>query len=168
MAELVGISEKIKDLKFQLDRDRTTIGRTGDNGITLDDPTVSANHCYIAQRGGRFVIHDLNSTNGTMVDHERITECELEDGQIVNIGALEFNFICEDGEGGNAGNKVEKTQIIPLNRSPKPPKSFTSVSPFGAKRKKSKGLAVFLLVAVGILALAGVAWLVINLLALGK
>ena len=66
--------------------DGMTIGRT-DGDVMIADPQVSRRHARVTLDGGRVVIEDLGSTNGTFVNGERIDEPrELEVGDLVRFG----------------------------------------------------------------------------------
>jgi hypothetical protein len=71
----------------------TLVGRSPLADVRLPDPTVSQEHCRISARRGFFLLQDLNSTNGTLVNGEKVREHVLRDGDIVKIGdtALEFH-----------------------------------------------------------------------------
>ena len=74
--------------------DRTTIGRSPDNDIFLDDVTVSRKHAVVLQSGGDFRIEDLGSLNGTFVNRRRIDAAtQLESGDEVQIGKYRLSFI---------------------------------------------------------------------------
>ena len=74
--------------------DRTTIGRSPDNDIFLDDVTVSRKHAVVLQSGGEFQIEDLGSLNGTFVNRRRIDAAtRLESGDEVQIGKYRLSFI---------------------------------------------------------------------------
>ena len=74
--------------------DRTTIGRSPDNDIFLDDVTVSRKHAVLVQSGGEFRIEDLGSLNGTFVNRRRIDAAtRLESGDEVQIGKYRLSFI---------------------------------------------------------------------------
>ena len=66
----------------------TTIGRGRDCSLTLADPQVSSHHARIAaQRGGGFVLTDLDSTNGTRVNGQRVSgSWSLRDGEKLTVG----------------------------------------------------------------------------------
>lgn len=53
--------------------EKITIGRNAQNDIVIDDPYVSAWHAQLERRGEELWLLDLNSTNGTMVNGERIS-----------------------------------------------------------------------------------------------
>lgn len=72
---------------------RTAIGRERTpGGIVLRDPNVSRHHAVLTYESGEWVIHDLNSTNGTLVNDMDIEECSLRDGDIVTIGLINLQF----------------------------------------------------------------------------
>src|SRR5207244_368429 len=60
--------------------ERTTIGRSPDCGVFLDDVTVSRRHAVLTENDGRFTIEDQGSLNGTFVNRRRVENAELEDG----------------------------------------------------------------------------------------
>lgn len=71
----------------------TPIGREHTPGaIVLRDPNVSRRHAELIYDGKEWHIHDLNSTNGTLVNDIDIEECSLRDGDVLTIGLLNFVF----------------------------------------------------------------------------
>jgi pSer/pThr/pTyr-binding forkhead associated (FHA) protein len=74
--------------------ERTTIGRSPDNDVFLDDVTVSRKHAVLLDRGGEYVIEDLGSLNGTFVNRRRIESgTRLESGDEVQIGKYRLSFL---------------------------------------------------------------------------
>ncbi len=61
------------------------IGRKGSN-VMIKDPKVSKKHSRIKEIGGKIIIEDLNSTNGTFVNNERIIAQELHSGDLISVG----------------------------------------------------------------------------------
>ena len=79
---------------FHPQGDSTTIGRSPDCGIFLDDVTVSRRHAVLREREGAFSIEDQGSLNGTFVNRRRIeAEQRLEDGDEVQIGKYRLTFL---------------------------------------------------------------------------
>jgi chromosome segregation ATPase len=72
---------------------RTTVGRTPDNDIRIDAEFISRHHAVVLLYGTKTVIEDLNSTNGTYVNSERINRRTLKEGDIVTLGKSEFRFV---------------------------------------------------------------------------
>jgi len=79
---------------FSPQAERTTIGRSPDNDIFLDDVTVSRKHAVLVQSNGEFRIEDLGSLNGTFVNRRRIdSAARLQSGDEVQIGKYRLSFI---------------------------------------------------------------------------
>ncbi len=72
---------------FPLDLDTITLGRHVDNTIVLSDSKVSRFHAEIMMQGGRWVIRDLGSANGTYVNGQRIGNVRvLQSGDVIGLG----------------------------------------------------------------------------------
>jgi chromosome segregation ATPase len=71
---------------------RTTLGRTPDNDVHIDAEFISRHHAVALRAGAKTVIEDLNSTNGTYVNGQRINRRTLKDGDLVTLGKTEFRF----------------------------------------------------------------------------
>ena len=77
--------------------ERTTIGRSPDCDIFLDDVTVSRKHAELLAENGRFTITDLGSLNGTYVNRRRIESSPLSDGDELQIGKYRLTFLVGAG-----------------------------------------------------------------------
>ena len=77
---------------FTVDKEAVQLGRVADNDIVLPDPNVSRVHARVMRRGDSFVITDLDSTNGTWVNEERVSEAELADNDVVRLGSARLIF----------------------------------------------------------------------------
>jgi len=78
---------------FTPEGDRTTIGRSPDCGVFLDDVTVSRRHAALVRREGGWQIEDLGSLNGTFVNRRRVDSAPLEDGDELQIGKYRLTFL---------------------------------------------------------------------------
>jgi FHA domain/zinc-ribbon domain len=78
---------------YHPDSEYTTIGRSPDCGIFLDDVTVSRRHAVLQERNGTFVIEDQGSLNGTFVNRKRVDSAKLEDGDELQIGKYRLTFL---------------------------------------------------------------------------
>lgn len=89
------LADKGTDEAIKLRRDATIFGREkGD--IIIQDHEVSSTHCQIQNINAIYHIFDMNSTNGTFVNNERIVKSKLNHGDIVTIGQTSFRFQLED------------------------------------------------------------------------
>ncbi len=72
---------------FPLDGDQLTIGRDSSNGVAINDAEVSRKHSRLSFQGGKYVIEDLGSTNGTFVNGQRLAgPVVLKAGDVVSLG----------------------------------------------------------------------------------
>ena len=77
---------------FEPQEDRTTIGRSPDCGIFLDDVTVSRRHAVLVERGDGIYIEDQGSLNGTFVNRKRVESAQLEDGDELQVGKYRLTY----------------------------------------------------------------------------
>lgn len=78
------------DVKFVEFSKSATIGRRNTNDLIISDKAVSGNHCELTFVDGKVYIEDMNSTNGTFIDGERISRKELKNGDIIILGKMSF------------------------------------------------------------------------------
>ena len=71
---------------------RTSIGRTPDNDLQIEAKCVSRRHAVILTGPLQTVIEDLNSTNGVLVNGQRISRQPLKDGDRIVIGLSAYRF----------------------------------------------------------------------------
>jgi pSer/pThr/pTyr-binding forkhead associated (FHA) protein len=73
--------------------ERTTIGRSPECDIFLDDVTVSRQHSLLIEKDGEFVIQDEGSLNGTFLNRRRIESARVADGDEIQIGKYRLTFL---------------------------------------------------------------------------
>ncbi|MFN8411778.1 MAG: FHA domain-containing protein [Anaerolineales bacterium] len=72
---------------FPLEGDQLTIGRDSVNGVAINDAEVSRKHARLTFQGGKYVLEDLGSTNGTFVNGQRLAgPVVLKAGDVVSLG----------------------------------------------------------------------------------
>lgn len=76
----------------ELKADKTTIGRVEDNTFQIAEASVSSHHCEVLLRGNDVLVRDLNSTNGTFINGEKVTETVLKPNQILRLGQIEIRL----------------------------------------------------------------------------
>ncbi|MBN2147305.1 MAG: DUF3662 domain-containing protein [Anaerolineales bacterium] len=88
---------------FPLDQPLITIGRDPENHLVLDDPRVSRLHAQLRLVQGHFVIFDLDSTGGTFVNGQMVSQHTLVSGDLLSIAGIPLVFSEEHG------SRTEKT-----------------------------------------------------------
>ena len=78
---------------YPLEKAQTTIGRSPDCDIFLDDVTVSRRHAVVGRGDAGFTIEDLGSLNGTFLNRPRIERGDLDNGAEVQIGKYRLIFL---------------------------------------------------------------------------
>lgn len=73
--------------------DEVTIGREPTCTIQIPDPFVSSRHASIVRAGSGFLVRDLNSKNGTLVNGVRVREAKLSSGDVVDVGGRRFRLV---------------------------------------------------------------------------
>jgi pSer/pThr/pTyr-binding forkhead associated (FHA) protein len=80
---------------FPMEGDVITIGREAGNGIIINDAEVSRKHTQFVFQGGKFIVTDLGSTNGTFVNGQRLTgQHILQPGEVISLGE-QINLLFE-------------------------------------------------------------------------
>lgn len=88
----VGTKDGNRGQMHKIDAERTTLGAAGGCDVVISGDHVSDRHASLRFKGGEFVLTDLDSTNGTYVNGERITQHTLSDGDVVAFGSSEWVF----------------------------------------------------------------------------
>jgi diguanylate cyclase (GGDEF)-like protein len=83
--------------KFKLEARTALIGRAGTCEIHLDQEEISRTHCKVVSANGQVQIYDLESTNGTYVNDQLVSEHVMQDGDLIKIGRTILKFL----SGGN-------------------------------------------------------------------
>ncbi|MDX2191954.1 MAG: FHA domain-containing protein [Gemmatimonadales bacterium] len=122
LASLLVRAGTLKGERLAIRTPVVNIGRADYNDLVLPDPSVSTSHAKLQRRGSAWVLVDLESTNGTFVDGEKLTEeAALSPGATVRFGDVSvlFDSLDEGGDEEAAGTKVMQGVKLP----PKPAKA---------------------------------------------
>jgi tetratricopeptide (TPR) repeat protein len=134
-------------------REELTIGRADDNDLKLTDPKVSRHHARIERQGKNYILHDLGSANGTMVEGERLSgPHKLQQGARFLIGDTEMSYL-------EPGQAFEDTLTVPV-AARAPDAGATRPAP---QEGASRGLIVGLGIAGALLIVALIAVIVLAL-----
>ena len=93
---LVAMSGEQKGDDFRVREGQNTLGSSPDSDITIRDVTVSGHHASIRHKDQKFILTDLDSTNGTFLNEvsESVAREELKDNDTVRFGDVVFKFKC--------------------------------------------------------------------------
>jgi len=103
-------SQRGEQKKF--DADRISVGRAPDNMLSLGESArrVSSHHAEISRRGDGYLLRDLGSTNGTMINGRRVVVSELTHDDLIEFGAggplLRFGIERDEPGSGNIPQSV--------------------------------------------------------------
>lgn len=145
----------ISGTTYELVDDLVTIGRSPDNTIVINNPSVSARHAQLQTAGETYRLKDLGSTNGTHVNGKPVTETLLRFDDRIRFGAADARYESE-ASGSRPLPHLEEITARPAEWSAAPA-DFTNVSPFRRQKQQSDpirkgifiGLAIVVLVFLG-------------------
>jgi len=103
MASVVFNSGPRAGKAFVIEKDKTTFGRHKSCDCELTHPTVSREHFTIERTGGKFLLVDRESGNGTFANGNRISWVELKDGDSIQAGPFTMVFKSQDERVGSTG-----------------------------------------------------------------
>ena len=118
MAKLIINPNSIARREVELPRSLLCIGRDPSNDLVLPDAMVSRHHAVVERRSNRYFLRDCNSSNGSLVNGDRVSERSLEDGDLVAIGTARLLFR-EDPVLAEPGAKVVPHPSAPRLNCPK-------------------------------------------------
>jgi len=136
---------------YPLEGDQLTIGRDSANGVSINDAEMSRKHARLTFQGGKYVIEDLGSTNGTFVNGQRLSgPFVLKGGDVVSFG--EQIVLMYDVMSGDPGATVAspRRQSARVQSPVAPPVQVYSgqVAPGPAPAQKSNMIPIFIIVGV--------------------
>jgi pSer/pThr/pTyr-binding forkhead associated (FHA) protein len=119
---------------YALDSDQISIGRDSSNEISVNDAEVSRRHTRLTFQGGKYVLEDMGSTNGTFVNGQRLTGPRvLKSGEVVSLGE-QIVFVYEAVDSDPGATMVSPRNIPaprPVAAPPPPPQAFAGEVPAG-------------------------------------
>ncbi|MBP1771517.1 MAG: hypothetical protein H6P99_680 [Holophagaceae bacterium] len=113
MAKLL-VHESAGVREFEIIDNEVHLGRELDNTLRLPDPSISRHHCVVRKVGGGYEIQDLQSSNGVLVNGNRVQSSPLRDGDRITLGQVQLTFQDPRAE-------VAATVAISAQEPPAPP-----------------------------------------------
>lgn len=148
---------------YSLEGDQLVIGRDSSSNIAINDAEVSRKHARLNFQGGKYVIEDLGSTNGTFVNGQRLASAVvLKSGDVVSLGeqiVLMYEALSSDPGATVISHKApvrtavaSKPVSAPAAAPPPAPQSYAAPAapPAPATTKPSSNLPLF--VGIGVIA----------------
>lgn len=136
---------------YELTESTVTVGRVSDNTIQIDHASVSSHHAELIEADGEYRLKDLDSTNGTRLNGERVTEENLRAGDRIRFGQVEASYASDIASEERPMPQAESVTAAPAAASARPA-DFTNASPFATK-KKQKNPAAKAVIAFAVLAI---------------
>ena len=99
MAKLL-VHESAGIREFEIIDAEVHLGRELDNTLRLPDPSVSRHHCVLRKVAGGYEIQDLQSSNGVLVNGNRVQSSPLRDGDRLTVGQVQLTFVDPRAEAG--------------------------------------------------------------------
>ena len=149
-------SESGEQISHDLVDETATIGRAPENSILLEDVSVSGRHAELTLVGANWHLKDLNSTNGTLVNGQPVTDVLLRAGDRIRFGKVEACYECAEPGSVQPLPQLEEVAAQPAELSARPV-DFANASPF-PNRKKEKDparKAILVVAAIAFLAFLG-------------
>ncbi|WP_243287025.1 FHA domain-containing protein [Geothrix terrae] len=113
MAKLL-VHESAGTREFEIVDEEVHMGRELDNTLRLPDPSISRHHCVLRKMGGGYEIQDLQSSNGVLVNGNRVQSSPLRNGDRITLGQVQLTF--QDPQ-----SEVGATVAVARESAAKPP-----------------------------------------------
>jgi hypothetical protein len=138
---------------YPLEGDQLTIGRDSANAVAINDAEISRKHARLTFQGGKYVIEDLGSTNGTFVNGQRLSgSFVLKSGDVVSFGeqiVLMYDVMSGDPGATIASSRKPSVRVAAPVAPPPPAQVYSGQVASGpAPAKKSNMTLIFILVGV--------------------
>lgn len=159
MATLRVLLSENNPITHDLSDEVITVGRISENSLQIEDDSISSRHAKIEVSGGTIKLTDLDSTNGTFVNGQPVTEVVLKPGDLIRFGNVDTEFQSDAAAHGAERQPLPQTEAAShsaASDSSRPP-SFVNASPFPKPPEKKDVFAMIavLIAVLGSLAFAG-------------
>lgn len=157
--QLVMRSGPTPGVTFPLEGDQLIIGRDPSNAVSINDSEISRKHSRLSFQGGKYVLEDLGSTNGTFVNGQRLAgPVVLKPGDVVSLGeqiVLMYDVINNDpGATVVTSRKASHVSPPPMQASapaPAPAPVYAAPPPAYSSAPAKKTSRMPLFIGIGVL-----------------
>jgi len=151
--------EKLRGQSFEIDRETMSIGRRESADIRLADGSVSGHHADVirSEQDGKivYILRDNDSTNGTRINNEPITERVLKDSDLISFGNVEVLF--DSGSGREDNQFTHTIDLSNTELSTAPSQTLTNFNPMAEDEQKKNSVVgkaiIVLAILLGLVAL---------------
>lgn len=143
--QLRGLTGDYNNVDFYIDKEEFLIGRHFDCDLVMKEKTVSAQHAKIYKAYDHYEIEDLDSSNGTFVNSERIKKKRLRTEDIISFDKFEFRFLNQNevartviSDGEEFRKSLDQTEFRPQPEKKISNKEKSDTTPFNVEEIKSE------------------------------
>jgi hypothetical protein len=159
MPRLVAQSPEFAGQTFDLSGPEVTVGRLADNGIQVEHASVSGHHAVFQLQGQDYAVKDLDSTNGTRINGEKVTTQKMRRNDVLRLGNIELLYDSEHAPPGEPMPSLSPRVNLGECASRGRPADFVNASPLGKKiRGKQSKVWTTVLGLLSLLAVLAVAY----------
>ena len=166
--KLTILFEKMRGLVFELDKEQLSVGRKDGMDICIKESSLSSYHCdFIRLEDGSYMLRDNNSTNGTRVNNEPITEKVLKNSDIIQLGSVEILYDSNDHASSGTISRTHTIDLDSTEMNLAGVRELSNLSPFAqAQRAKQKKVNTIILISIGVLGtllVAGIVFILVQM-----
>ena len=162
MPRLVSESKEIPQMTIDLVGPRMAVGRIDGNEVQVVHGSISSRHAELVLEGVEYRVRDLESTNGTRVNDEKITEALLQDRDRLQFGQIPFRYEGAVPRAALALPQAGASFQIEIGVEEGIPENFHNLSPI--KGKGESGSPIWILALGGLVAGLGLGFYVFRML----
>jgi pSer/pThr/pTyr-binding forkhead associated (FHA) protein len=161
MPRLVAQSPEFTGKSFELSGPEITVGRLEDNKIQLEHASVSGHHAMLTLDEQDYVLKDLDSTNGSRINGEKVSSQKLRRNDMVRFGNIEVLYDSEHQPPGRPMPSLSERVNLAECATKGHPADFTNASPIKKReRGKEKTKWPIAIAILTVLAVAGIGYFV--------
>ena len=162
MPRLVSESKEIPQMTIDLVGPRMAVGRIDGNEVQVVHGSISSRHAELVLEGVEYRVRDLESTNGTRVNDEKITEALLQDRDRLQFGQIPFRYEGAVPRAALALPQAGASFQMEIGVDEGIPENFRNLSPI--KGKGESGSPIWILALGGVVAVLGLGFYVFRML----
>jgi FHA domain len=162
MPKIISESKEIPQLTIELVGPRMAVGRIDGNEVQIVHGSISSRHAELVLEGQEYRVRDLESTNGTRVNDEKVTDALLQDRDRLQFGQIPFRYEGAVPRAALALPMVGAVFQMELGVDLGVPENFRNLSPI--KKKGEGGDPTWLLYIGAVVAVLGIGFYVFRML----